>query len=84
MKQTLTLEQCKALIRSISTHGSKQAKAVDHALVVSVLMCGADARTWTWQDALANPIFQPFAVYEAIFTELDDFGRTLSGESDGR
>ena len=66
MKQTLTLDQCKALIRSISEHGSKQAKAIDHALVVSVLMCGADARTWTWQDALANPIFQPFAVYEAI------------------
>lgn len=66
MKQTLTLEQCKALLRVIAEHGSKNAKAVDHALVVSVLMCGADARTWTWQDALANPIFQPFAVYEAI------------------
>ena len=63
---SLTLEQCKSLLRAISDHGSRSAKATDHALVVCLLMCGADARTWTWQDALANPIFQPFAVYEAI------------------
>lgn len=66
MKNTLTLEQIKNLIRVIAERGSKNAQATDHALVVCLLMCGSDARTWTWQDALANPIFQPFAVYEAI------------------
>lgn len=66
MKHTLTLEECKSLIRVIAERGSKNAQATDHALVVCLLMCGADARTWTWQDALANPISQPFAVFEAI------------------
>lgn len=66
MKKTLTLEECKALIGVILRHGSTKAKLTDHALVVCLLMSGADARTWTWQDAIANPLFQPFAVYEAI------------------
>jgi len=66
MKNTLTLEQCKNLIRVIAERGSKNTQATDHALVVCLLMCGANVRTWTWQDALANPMFQPFAVYEAI------------------
>lgn len=66
MKKTLTLEECKALIGAILRHGSTKAKLTDHALVVCLLMSGADARTWTWQDAIANPLFQPFAVYEAI------------------
>lgn len=66
MKNTLTLEQIKTLIRVIAERGTKSARATDHALVVCLLMCGANVRTWTWQDALANPMFQPFAVYEAI------------------
>ncbi len=66
MKKTLTLEECKALIGAILRHGSTKAKLTDHALVVCLLMSGADARTWTWQDAIANPLFQPFAVYEVI------------------
>lgn len=64
--KTLTLEQLKNLIRAIADHATTGAKATDHALVVCLVMCGSDARTWTWQDALENPLFQPFAVYEAI------------------
>lgn len=60
--KTLTLEQCKSLLSVLAERGTE----VDHALVVCLLMIGADARTWTWQNALENPIFQPFAVYQSI------------------
>ena len=62
----LTFSQCRDLLRAIDQHGGTHAKVTDRALVVSVLLCGNAARTWTWEDALQDILWMPYAVYQSI------------------
>lgn len=68
MRQTLTLEQCKDLLRAIETHAGAGMKERDTALITSLLLCGSESRLWTWEDALSNVVTLPFAVYHSLRT----------------
>src|SRR3990172_6696250 len=59
-KQTLSLEQIKALLIKMS--------ASDKALFISLLLCGSKARRWTWEDALSDVVGLPLAVYSCLST----------------
>jgi hypothetical protein len=56
--KTLTIEQCRVILA--------HTKEMDRALFVSLLLCGAKARTWTWEDALSDVLNIPMAVYEGL------------------
>ncbi|HAR46109.1 MAG TPA: hypothetical protein DCS05_08050 [Nitrospiraceae bacterium] len=58
MKTILSIEQCKVLMNHM--------KNADQALFLSLLLCGAEARTWTWEAALEKVLDLPTAVYEAL------------------
>ena len=66
MSKTLSLMQCSSILTVIETRGTKRAKATDKALFTSLLLCGADARTWTWQDVVETFLEMPYAAYQSI------------------
>lgn len=66
MKRTLTIEQCKALLNVIEMQGRNKSKVTDRALVLSLLLCSGESRTWTWDDASRHFLNMPTAVYEAL------------------
>lgn len=67
MKRTLTIEQCRALLSLTQPFSSNgKGKAIDHALIVSLLLCGGAARSWTWEDASKSFLSMPTSVYEAL------------------
>lgn len=66
MKQTLSLDECKLMMAIINVKASDRSRATDRGLFVSLLTFGADARTWTWEDALYNVTDLPTAIYLAV------------------
>lgn len=58
MKNILSVDQCRAMMPAM--------KSTDYALFVSLLLCGSDARTWSWERALRNVLDLPQAVYQAL------------------
>lgn len=66
MPKTLTLMQCSSMLTAIETRGTKRAKASDLALFTSLILCGADARVWTWQDIVETFLVMPYAAYKSI------------------
>ncbi len=66
MKQTLTLDETKRLLALTTPTAFRTGHAQNRALFLAVLLCGAKARTWTWEDALSDVLQMPFAVYYAL------------------
>lgn len=66
MKQTLTLDETKRLLGLTAATDTQRGHSENRALMLAVLLCGAKAREWTWEDALSDVINMPFAVYMAL------------------
>ena len=55
---SLTIDQCKSMMARM--------KENDRALFISILLCGAQARTWTWGDVVEKFLEMPMAAYQAF------------------
>lgn len=66
MKKSLTLDQTKRLLALTASSEQRRGHPQNRALFLAVLLCGAPARSWTWEDALSDVIGMPFAVYYAL------------------
>lgn len=66
MKKSLTLDQTKRLLALTAAAEDRRGHSQNRALFLAVLLCGAKARSWTWEDALSDVINMPFAVYYAL------------------
>lgn len=64
--KTLTVDHCRRLLLEVEKRTSKCTQATDRALLTALLTCGADARTWTWQDVLELYLDMPYATYENV------------------
>ena len=66
MKKSLTLDQTKRLLALTASSEDHRGHSQNRALFLAVLLCGAKARSWTWEDALSDAISMPFAEYYAL------------------
>lgn len=66
MKKSLSFDQVKRLIALTAASDTNRGNPENRALFLAVLLCGAKARTWTWEDALSDVLQMPFAVYYAL------------------
>ncbi len=66
MKKSLTLDQVKRLLALTASSEHWRGHSQNRALFLAVLLCGAQARSWTWEDALNDVIHMPIAVYYAL------------------
>lgn len=66
MKKSLTLDQATRLMALTAASDTNRGNPENRALFLAVLLCGAQARSWTWEDALSDVINMPFAVYYAL------------------
>lgn len=64
--KTLTVENCRRLLLEVEKRTSKRTQATDRGLLLALLTCGADARTWTWQDVLELFLDMPYPTYENV------------------
>jgi hypothetical protein len=77
-QQPLTLEETKKLLTAIRLSGPKAKN--DFALIISLLFCGRQARSWTWGTVLHTVMDLPADVYNALreMTILKRMNITLS------
>jgi hypothetical protein len=54
----LTITECRAM--------ASRMKEMDKALFISLLLCGARARSWTWTSAMQQIVTMPEAVYQSL------------------
>jgi|GEM_PF-5356214 len=66
MKKALPVSHCASLLATISARGTKRARILDKALIVSLLLSGGHARLWAWGDLEMNLRDLPYAVFDAI------------------
>ena len=66
MRKTLSIDQIRALLTVISRRGTKRAKILDRALMISVLLSGSGIRLWTWKNLFENLSDTPYAAFDAI------------------
>jgi hypothetical protein len=66
MKQTLTLSECTTILQIIQSRGSMRSKATDRALFAALLICGGEARSWTWESVLYEALYLPTALFLAL------------------
>ncbi len=66
MKQVLSLDECKLMLATIQTKASERSRATDRGLFAALLTFGAEARVWTWEDALYQITGLPTAIYLAV------------------
>lgn len=66
MRKTLSIDQIRALLTVISRRGTKRARILDRALIISVLLSGSGIRLWTWKNLFENLSDTPYAAFDAI------------------
>lgn len=60
------IDQVGAMLAVISKCGTKRARILDHALIISILLSGSGIRLWTWKNLFENLSDTPYAVFDAM------------------
>src|SRR5579859_4265166 len=74
IRTTLSLEQCNTLTAQMSLR--------DKSLFLALLMCGAEARMWTWMNAIEKSLDMPIALWFVLRDYAGSRGLVISPFAD--